>query len=113
MISKIGIPFKHSDDKIGRKRGDAFSTGFPIFDSKNISKQVHKNKISTDRFITIFVVDYRSATNEVYGALAKLGFINAWRNNRDGGIVITLTKEGRKFNNIMRTLQRHRPKSKR
>ena len=30
---------------------------------------MHKNEVSTNRFITIFTIDYRASINKVYGAI--------------------------------------------
>ena len=106
-ISIAGAPFKVSDDLLKRKRGEAFSTGFPIYKFKggennklSDSQKAHKHSISTDRFIKIFALKYRGSKNEVYGALAKLGFINLYRDIPSKDMIIKVTEKGLKFNNI-------------
>lgn len=101
-VSTIGVPFKVSDELVRRKRGEGFSTGFPIYDFEKpfTSKKAHKNRVSTNRFITIFALDYRNSINEVYGAMTRLGFIKAFKNRANREILIQLTEEGLRFSSI-------------
>ena len=94
-ISKIGIPFKNSDIANHRKRGEQYGTGFPVFGNEG-----NGDMVSTNRFITIFILDYRRAMNNVYGALLRLKFIRAFRDKNTGEIAIQITRSGREFYNI-------------
>ena len=80
--------FESIDKLLHRPRGDKYQTGFPLNDSKSISRYEKQYIGGID------------ANNKVYGMALEMGFLSIRRNKESDKLEFGITKEGKDFANI-------------